>query len=37
MNLQKNNSNVKAISRKNINFPKDSSINIKKFEKIKKN
>ena len=34
---KKNNSNVKAISRKNINFPKDSSINIKKFEKIKKN
>ena len=34
---KKNNSNVKAISRKNINFPKDSSINIEKFKKIKRN
>ena len=31
---KKNNSSVKPISRKNINFPKDSSINIKKFKKI---
>ncbi len=34
---KKNNSDVKAISRKNSNFPKDSSINVEKFKKIRRN
>ena len=33
---KKNNPKVEGISRKNTTFPKDSSIDLKKFRKIKK-